>query len=270
MSERIQPHNARPATVWSAGGNQYDEISRGIADAIEHCVLRLNPQPGERILDLSTGTGWASRLAARRGAAVVGVDIAEQLLEAARARAEAERLPIAYELGDAENLPFADGEFDAVVSTFGVMFASRPEAAAAELARVCRRDGRIALTTWAKRRECLSDVQSHAALYARAAESRATVAVRVGTQRTDQRTARRVVSAAVREGHFVLSRAQRRRRLANLCDRLRSRPACWRTASTLIGWRLCAPTSWRFTTGFATALGICVPREYWLAIGRRV
>src|SRR5262245_47955151 len=144
----IEAHNERLATVWSAGGKDYDEISRGIADAIEHAVLRLNPQPGEKILDLSTGTGWTSRVVARRGARVVGADIAEGLLEVARAQAYNEDLPIKYELGDAENLPFDDGEFDAVISTFGVMFASRPEAAAAELARVVRTDGRIALTTW--------------------------------------------------------------------------------------------------------------------------
>jgi SAM-dependent methyltransferase len=148
MTGRVQPHNARPAAVWSAGGADYERISRGIADSIEHCVLRLDPQPGERILDLSTGTGWTSRLVARRGAEVVGVDIAADLLAAAAARADAEALPIRYELGDAEALPFADGAFDAVISTCGVMFASRPEAAAAELARVCRRGGRIALTTW--------------------------------------------------------------------------------------------------------------------------
>src|SRR5262249_21663568 len=70
------------------------------------------------------------------------------LLEAARALAAIERLQIDYRLGDAESLPFSDGEFDAVVSTVGVMFASRPEAAAKELARVCRRGGRVALTTW--------------------------------------------------------------------------------------------------------------------------
>jgi SAM-dependent methyltransferase len=144
----IQQHNQRPAAVWSAGGTHYDEISRGIADAIDHGVLRLNPRPGERILDLSTGTGWTSRVVARRGATVTGVDIADGLLEAARVRAAAEGLPIHYQLGDAESLPFEDGAFDAVVSTFGVMFASRPEVAAAELARVCRRGGRIALTTW--------------------------------------------------------------------------------------------------------------------------
>jgi hypothetical protein len=64
---RIQAHNERAAAVWSAGGDDYDEISRGIADAIEHCVWRLNPRRGERILDLSTGTGWTSRVVARRG-----------------------------------------------------------------------------------------------------------------------------------------------------------------------------------------------------------
>jgi ubiquinone/menaquinone biosynthesis C-methylase UbiE len=53
----IQPHNQRPASVWNAGGGRYDEISRGIADMIEHCVLRLAPQPGEQVLDLATGTG---------------------------------------------------------------------------------------------------------------------------------------------------------------------------------------------------------------------
>jgi cyclopropane fatty-acyl-phospholipid synthase-like methyltransferase len=86
----IQPHNTRPAAVWSAGGAGYDEISHGISDALEHCVRRLAPQPGERVLDLATGTGWTSRLVARRGAVVDGVDIAEGLLASARARAAAE------------------------------------------------------------------------------------------------------------------------------------------------------------------------------------
>jgi SAM-dependent methyltransferase len=144
----IQPHNERPATVWSSGGRDYDQISRGIADAIEHCVMRLHPRPGERILDLATGTGWTSRLLARRGAIVTGADIASGLLDAARVRALEAGLRIDYRLGDAERLPFDDGEFDAVISTFGVMFASRPEAAAAELARVCRKGGRVALATW--------------------------------------------------------------------------------------------------------------------------
>jgi SAM-dependent methyltransferase len=148
MHGGVQPHNQRAAMVWNSGGRDYDQISRGISDAIEHCVLRLNPRPGERILDLATGTGWTSRRIARFGARVTGVDIAADLLDAARAKAEQDLLRIDYEIGDAEYLPFENGSFDAVVSTFGVMFASRPEAAAVELARVVRPGGRIALATW--------------------------------------------------------------------------------------------------------------------------
>src|SRR3954466_11999062 len=148
MATGIQPHNEKPASVWNSGGGSYNEISRGIADSIEHCVLRLDPQPGEKILDLATGTGWTSRLVAKHGAQVIGADISAELLAFAIEHAKAEGLNITYQVGDAENLPFAEGEFDAVISTCGVMFASRPEAAAAELARVCRRGGRIALTTW--------------------------------------------------------------------------------------------------------------------------
>jgi len=144
----IQPHNERPAAVWSSGGDSYDAISRQIATALEHCVARLDPRPGEHILDLATGTGWTSRLVAGRGAEVVGADIADDLLAAATDRALQEGLAIKYQIGDAEKLPFDDGSFDGIISTFGVMFASRPEAAAAELARVCKRSGRIALATW--------------------------------------------------------------------------------------------------------------------------
>ncbi len=148
MEPAIQLHNQKSATVWDSGGVHYEDISRGIADSIEHCVLRLNPRSGERILDLATGTGWTSRVVARRGAKVTGVDIGADLIAAATDRARAEGLNVDYCVGDAEKLPFKHGEFDAVISTCGVMFASRPEAAASELARVCRRGGRIALTTW--------------------------------------------------------------------------------------------------------------------------
>lgn len=148
MTKDIQPHNEKPASVWNSGGALYNEVSRGIADSIEHCVLRLNPQRGEKILDLATGTGWTSRLVARRGANVVGADISTELLAFAKDQAKLEGLNIDYRVGDAERLPFSDGEFDAVISTCGVMFATRPEAAVAELGRVCKKGGRIALTTW--------------------------------------------------------------------------------------------------------------------------
>jgi len=148
MTKAIQSHNERPAAVWSSGGLAYDEISRQIASALDHCVRRLDPKPGERILDLATGTGWTSRLLAARGAQVTGVDIAGELIDAAKTLQRSTGLVIDYEIGDAEALRFADASFDAIVSTFGVMFATRPEAAAKEIARICRKGGRIALTTW--------------------------------------------------------------------------------------------------------------------------
>jgi len=185
MGNEIQPHNQRPAAVWSSGGSAYDKISRGIADSIEHCVLRLDPQPGERILDLSTGTGWTSRSVARRGARVMGVDIAADLVAAAQSTAKAEGLAIEYRIGDAESLPFADGEFDAVVSTCGVMFASRPEVAAA-------------------------------------AQSGTSLALRLGADRAHSRAARRQLRAEVRTRRVLLSRAQRGSGVEDLLDRLRA------------------------------------------------
>ncbi len=84
------------------GGRAYDEISRSIAGASEHCVFRLNPTPGERVADVATGTGWTSRAVARCGADVVGIDIAEGMLAAARDIAREQGLAIDYQLGDAE------------------------------------------------------------------------------------------------------------------------------------------------------------------------
>jgi SAM-dependent methyltransferase len=150
MTNIVQPHNVKAQSVWNSPGGRYDEISRSIADAIEHAVERLQPKSGERVLDLATGTGWGSRIIAQRfpGAKVTGADIAEQMLAHARAAASTLQLDIEYQHADAEQLPFADASFDAVVSTFGVMFVGKPEAAAAELARVVKPGGRLVLATW--------------------------------------------------------------------------------------------------------------------------
>lgn len=149
-NEAIQPHNTKAAATWGSPGELYDEISRGLTDSIEHCLYRLDIRPGERVLDVACGTGLATRAIAARvpEANVYGVDIAEGLLQAARTAASRGRLNIEYRLGDAEKLPFENESFDVVLSTFGVMFSSRPENVASELARVTRRGGRLALTTW--------------------------------------------------------------------------------------------------------------------------
>ena len=137
--------NQTAAATWGRGGRGYDAISRQIADAIEHSVDRLAPRSSECVLDVATGTGWTARRVAARGAAVHGVDFAEGVIEAAKQLATPRTR---FSVADAEALPFADGDFDAVISTFGVMFCGQPERAASELARVCRKGGRLALATW--------------------------------------------------------------------------------------------------------------------------
>lgn len=148
MNATVNPHNTKAAAMWGTPGRKYDEVSRFVSSGIEHCVERLAPAPGEYVLDVATGTGWTSRRVAAWGAKVAGIDISEGMLNAAKEIAEECSLDIEYQVGDAEALPFEDGEFDAVVSTFGVMFAPDRAAAASELTRVCRKGGRVALLTW--------------------------------------------------------------------------------------------------------------------------
>ena len=110
----------------------------------ETCDLRWD----ERVLDVAAGNGNATLAAARRGCRVISTDYVPALLDLGAERAKAERLNIEFRVADAEDLPFADGSFDAVVSTFGVMFTPDHERAAQELLRVCRPGGRIGLANW--------------------------------------------------------------------------------------------------------------------------
>jgi SAM-dependent methyltransferase len=136
----------RHAVVWSSG--PYQGVTETIADVHEVLVDRLSPAPGQRFLDLATGTGAVAELAAAAGADVVAIDIAPGLIEQARERAAQRKLDIDYRVGDAEALDLEDGSFDLVASSFGVMFAPDHEAIARELARVTKPGGRIALATW--------------------------------------------------------------------------------------------------------------------------
>jgi len=102
----------------------------------------------DSVIDVAAGNGNASLAAARRFAVVTSTDDVPELLEQGRRRAEADRLPIAFQVADAENLPFSDGTFDAALSTFGVMFAPDQDRAAGELLRVVKPGGRIGLANW--------------------------------------------------------------------------------------------------------------------------
>jgi len=103
---------------------------------------------GERVLDVAAGNGNASLAAARRFARVTSTDYVPQLLEKGAARARADGVEISFKVADAENLPFADGAFDVVLSTFGAMFTPEHHRAAQELLRVTRSGGRIGLANW--------------------------------------------------------------------------------------------------------------------------
>jgi ubiquinone/menaquinone biosynthesis C-methylase UbiE len=134
--------------AWDWGGSKYDTISKYIADAISHCVVRLAADVGDSVLDIATGTGWAARQLAGAGVEVTGVDFSSELLKAARLLSKKEGVDCTFLLADAEELPFQQSEFDKVISTFGVMFCRNPERAASELARVCKPGGRFAMTAW--------------------------------------------------------------------------------------------------------------------------
>jgi len=123
-------------------------IARYAEQAEREFVARLKLAPGSQVLDVACGTGNTAIPMARLGAKVIGVDIAANLLEQARARARQEGVTADFREGDAEQLEFPDAAFDVVVSIFGAMFAPRPEKVASELLRVCRPGGLIAMGNW--------------------------------------------------------------------------------------------------------------------------
>src|SRR6266852_7551418 len=136
----------RMRDTWMAG--DFGVIAAYTAEAAKDFADRLGIAPGTRVLDVARGTGNTAIPIARAGATVTGVDIASNLLEQARTRAAKEGVKATFEEGDAEQLKFPDGSFDAIVSMFGAMFAPRPERVAAEFLRVCRPGGLIAMANW--------------------------------------------------------------------------------------------------------------------------
>ncbi|HWL67897.1 MAG TPA: class I SAM-dependent methyltransferase, partial [Geminicoccus sp.] len=136
----------RQQTAWASG--DYAVIGVTLQIVGEELCEAMDLRAGTRVLDVAAGNGNATLAAARRWCEVTSTDYVPALLDRAAERAEAERLPVTFKAADAEDLPFADGSFDAVLSTFGVMFTPDHARAAAELARVCRPGGRIGLANW--------------------------------------------------------------------------------------------------------------------------
>ena len=132
--------------AWSTG--DYAVVGTTLQIVGESLCEALDLRAGERVLDIAAGNGNATLAAARRWCDVVSTDYVPTLLERGRARASAEGLPVQFEQADAENLPYPDHSFDAVLSTFGVMFTPDQDKAAAEMARACKPGGRIGLANW--------------------------------------------------------------------------------------------------------------------------
>lgn len=137
---------SRQQAAWASGdyaviGTTLQIVGESLAEACDLCW-------DERVLDVAAGNGNASLAAARRGCKVTATDYVPTLLERAAERARADHLEVYFQTADAENLPFADASFDAVLSTFGVMFTPDQPRAAAEMLRVCRPGGRIGLANW--------------------------------------------------------------------------------------------------------------------------
>ena len=132
--------------AWAGGA--YERVADEFAPIHDRVVAAVAPQPGERVLDVACGTGGVALRAARAGAEVVGLDLSAAQLEKARAAASSEGLDVRFDEGDCQEMPYEEASFDVVVSVFGAIFAASHAAAAAELGRVCRPGGRLALTAW--------------------------------------------------------------------------------------------------------------------------
>src|ERR1700746_828895 len=132
--------------AWSAG--DYAVVGTTLQIVGERICEAVDLRAGERVLDVAAGNGNATLAAARRFAQVTSTDYVGALLDRGRERAAAERLPVTFQVADAEALPFGDGSFDVALSTFGIMFTPDQETSVAELSRVVRRGGRIGFANW--------------------------------------------------------------------------------------------------------------------------
>jgi 2-polyprenyl-3-methyl-5-hydroxy-6-metoxy-1,4-benzoquinol methylase len=134
--------------AWNTPGSGYQEMAEGFKPAVAHLLDFAGIQEDMRVLDVATGSGVAAIAAAKRGAQVTAIDFAENLLAHAGEIARQEGVTVDFQHADAENLPFTDDSFDAVISSFGCMFVPRPDAVAWEMARVLKPSGALGLATW--------------------------------------------------------------------------------------------------------------------------
>lgn len=137
---------AKQQSAWSSG--DYAVLGTTLQIVGEQLAEAMDLRAGQKVLDIAAGNGNFTLAAARRWCDVTSTDYVETLLDRGRKRAEADGLPVTFQKADAEDLPFVDGSFDAVASTFGAMFSPDQSRTANEMLRVCRSGGRIGLANW--------------------------------------------------------------------------------------------------------------------------
>jgi SAM-dependent methyltransferase len=142
----LDKETRRQAELWGSG--PWEQLAETMADIHDRLVARLDPQPGERWLDVATGTGAVALRAAQAGAEVTAQDLAPRLIDTARRLAAQQGLSIRFDVGDAAELPYRDASFDVVASAHGVSHVPDHRAVARHLARVCRPGGRLGLSDW--------------------------------------------------------------------------------------------------------------------------
>src|SRR5438128_1814803 len=146
MTTPTQTVAYRARHVW--GAVDYQPIAVQDVVVSELLARAVDVHSGQRVLDVAAGTGNTALAAARRGARVTATDLVPRMLETASRRAAAEGLELDVQVADAQDLPFEDGTFDVVMSSFGAMYAPDQRRTASELIRVCRPGGRIAMANW--------------------------------------------------------------------------------------------------------------------------
>jgi ubiquinone/menaquinone biosynthesis C-methylase UbiE len=146
MEDVAEPWKQAVKSMWSLG--DYRQMARVLEPCAEELALACEIGPELAVLDVAAGNGNFAVAAARRGARVVATDLTPQMVEWGQARSAAEGLDISWREADAEALPFEDGSFDLVGSTFGAMFAPRPDVVATELFRVAKPGGLVAMASW--------------------------------------------------------------------------------------------------------------------------
>ena len=146
LAPNLKALKAKQQAAWSSG--DYAVIGTTLQIVGEQLVEAMDLHAGQTVLDVAAGNGNVTLAAARRWCEVTSTDYVESLLARGRKRAEAEGLQVKFQIADAEDLPFVDASFDAVVSTFGGMFSPDQDRTAAEMVRVCKSGGRIGLANW--------------------------------------------------------------------------------------------------------------------------